>query len=165
MTQKEYELALSKIMSQEKTYGVKIHISDIIDKDHLDCTWYGGEVATIQYEGYIITIGAYGDIRLGGVINGEEIYVNDKNNGGEVYHELGRKLNDDQLYSLLHSEDENNYLCFENNNWFEVDLISPSDEWIDLCFADNVLDDNLLDCLMDISSYFEYVEMAKKGLV
>ena len=74
MTQKEYELALSKIMSQGKTYGVKIHISDIIDKDHLDCTWYGGEVATIQYEGYIITIGAYGDIRLSGTINGEEIY-------------------------------------------------------------------------------------------
>ena len=50
MTQKEYELALSKIMSQEKTYDVKIHISDIIDKDHLDCSWYGGEVATILYE-------------------------------------------------------------------------------------------------------------------
>ena len=163
MTQKEYELALSKIMSQEKTYGVKIHISDIIDKDHLDCTWYGGEVATIQYEGYIITIGAYGDIRLSGTINGEEIYINDKNNGGEVYNELGRKLNDETLDELLESEDENNYLCFQNNNWFEVDLISPNGEWIDLCSADNVLDDNLLDCLMNISYYFEYVEWAKKG--
>ena len=163
MTQKEYELALSKIMSQEKTYGVKIHISDIIDKDHLDCTWYGGEVATILYEGYTITIGAYGDIRLNGIINGEEIYIKDKNNGGEVYHELGRKLNDETLHEHLNSEDENNYLCFENNNWFEVDLVSPNGEWIDLCSADNVLDDNLLDCLMNISYYFEYVEMAKKG--
>ena len=163
MTQKEYELALSKIMSQEKTYGVKIHISDIIDKDHLDCTWYGGEVATIQYEGYIITIGAYGDIRLSGIINGEEIYIKDKNNGGEVYNELGHKLNDETLHELLESEDENNYLCFQNSNWFEVDLISPNGEWIDLFCADNVLDDNLLDCLMNISYYFEYVEMAKKG--
>ena len=163
MTQKEYELALSKIMSQEKTYDVKIHISDIIDKDHLDCTWYGGEVATILYEGYTITIGAYGDIPLNGIINREEIYIKDKNNGGEVYHELGRKLNDETLHELLNSEDENNQLCFENSNWFEVDLISPNGEWIDLCSADNVLDDNLLDCLMNISYYFEYVEMAKKG--
>lgn len=163
MSQEQYELTLSKIMSQEKTYGVKINITDIIDKDHLDCTWYGGEVATVLYKGYIITIGAYGDIRLGGIINGSEVYIKDKNNGGAVYQELGRKLNDDQLHSLLNGGDENNYLCFENNNWFEVDLISPDGEWIDLCYADNILDDNLLDCLKDVSVYFEYVEMAKKG--
>ena len=72
-------------------------------------------------------------------------------------------MNDETLHELLNSEDENNYLCFENNNWFEVDLISPNGEWIDLFCADNILDDNLLDCLMDISYYFEYVEMAKKG--
>ena len=73
-------------------------------------------------------------------------------------------MNDETLHELLNSEDENNYLCFENNNWFEVDLVSPNGEWIDLCSADNVLDDNLLDCLMNISYYFEYVEWAKKGL-
>lgn len=158
MTQEEFDRKLKEVKAQEDKFGVEIEITDIIDKDHLDCTWYGGEVGTIEYKGYIITIGAYGDIRLGGLINGTEVYVKDKRNGGAAYEELGCELTDDDLHRLLNSDDENNYLTFENSNWFEVDLISPEGDFIDLCYADNVLENNLLECFSSVEDYFEYVD-------
>ena len=165
MTQSEFGCRLANIMSQEKMLDVKINITQLIDKDHLDCTWYGGEVGTITLsDGYVITIGAYGDIRLYGNIDGEEITVVDKSNGGRVYDELGARLDDDMLHALFDSDDAQRYLAFENNNWFEVDLISPTGQWIDLCGADNVLPDNLLECFEHVEDYFTYVDWAREGI-
>lgn len=163
MTQAEFEKRLADIKAQEEKYGVEIHITDLIDKDHLDCVWYGGQVGTIKYDDYIITIGAYGDIRLCGMVNGERVDIKDKNNGGRVYEVLGANIDDDRFHALLYGlNDDLDYLVFENNNWFEVDLISPKGEWVDLCGADNVLDDNLLECFSGVESYFEYVKWAKE---
>lgn len=159
MTKKEFEKKLRKIKNQEEKFGVKITITDLIDKDHLNCVWYGGEVGTIKTpNGYTITIGAYGDIRLYGFINSEPIDIKDKSNSGSVYREIGDKVDDKRLHKLFESDKEYDYLEYSNNNWFEVDLISPDGEWIDLCYADNVLDDDLLDCFLDIETYLEYVE-------
>lgn len=159
MTKKEFKKKLRKIKNQEEKFGVKITITDLIDKDHLNCIWYGGEVGIIETpSGYTITIGAYGDIRLYGFINSEPIDIKDKSNSGSVYHEIGNKVNDKLLHKLLWYDKENNYLEYENNNWFEVDLISPDGELIDLCYTDNVLDDNLLDCFLGIETYLEYIE-------
>lgn len=163
MTQEEFNNKLAEIKQQEEKYGVEIHITDLIDKDHLDCTWYGGEVGTIKYNGYVITIGAYGDVRLFGQIDGREVDIKDKNNAGRIYKELGSQLDDAKLYALLNGDrKKEDYLVFDNNNWFEVDLISPDGRWIDLCCADNVLSDNLLDCFSDVDTYFEYIEWAKE---
>lgn len=166
MTDIELSKKLAEIKKQEEKYGVEIEISQFIDKDHLDCLWYGGEVGTIKLQnGYIITIGAYGDIFLSGYIDGSYIYIKDKSNNGNVYSELGHLLDDRELHKLLESDATNNRLVLDNNNWFEVDLISPKGEWIDLCGADNVLEDNLLDCFTDIETYFEYVKWAEGGSI
>lgn len=166
MTQKEFEERIKKIKKQEQKYGVKIEIINMIDKDHLDCIWYGGEVGRIIYKDYSIVISAAGEIRLSGKINGEEVRFVDKNNYGRLYEDLAIDYNidDEKFYALLDGYpdsfkgDENNYLEFGNNNWFEFDLISPEGEWIDLCDADNVLENNLLDCFEGIEWYLEYVE-------
>lgn len=165
MTKKKFEEKLRKIKAQEEKYGVTIEITDIIDRNHLNCVWYGGKVGRIQTpSGYTITIGAYGDIRLNGIIDGEEINIKDKSNGGSVYGEIGHKVDDNRLKTLLTAdESDENYLRYDNNNWFEVDLISPSGEWIDLFYTDNVLDDDLLDCFMDIETYFEYIKDVMKN--
>ena len=166
MTQNDFNKKIKQIYKQEQTLGVKINISQLIDKDHLDCTWYGGEVGSILYKGYTIVIGAYGDIRLSGKINGSDVYIVDKGNYGRAYQDLAldygvndeilNKLN--QGYPDSYCGDEDNCLEFHNNNWFEVDLISPEGKFIDLCYADNVLENNLLDCFMNIEDYFEYVD-------
>ena len=164
MTQTEFENKLAQIKEQEAKYNVTINISDIIDKDHLNCVWYGGEVGTIKTsDGYTITIGAYGDIYLYGVIDGEEIYVKDKSNGGYVYNEIGYKVNDNQLHKLLTSYSEQNYLIYGDNNWFEVNVISPKGDFIDLGCTDNVLYDDLLDCFLGIETYFEYINDIKSA--
>ena len=165
MTEIDFINKLKKIFKQEEKYGVKIEIDGLIDKDHLDCLWYGGQVGSIEYKGYKIVIGAYGDIRISGRIYGVDIDFKDKSNSGAAYPDIAIEydIDDDKLHDIskVFSEgDEHNYLIFKNNNWFEVDLISPSGEWIDLCDSDNVLDDNLLDCFADVSEYFEYVDWA-----
>ena len=155
MTQKEYEDALAAIMAQEERLGVKIELHPI-DKDHLDCIWYGGDVGTIQYKGYTFVISACGDIRLHGYIKKYgEVDIVDKNNSGRAYDELGRYLTDKDLTDLTDDE----YLVYDNNNWFEVDLISPEGIFYDLFDCDNVLDDDLLDAFRDVEDYFEYIDV------
>lgn len=159
MKQQEFEQRLLKIKEQEKLCDVKINISQLIDKDHLDCTWYGGEVGTIEFkDGTVITIGAYGDIRLYGAINGVSVDIEDKNNSGRVYEELGRMINDEDLKRLTNEyDDKDNYLEFWDNNWFEVDLITPDGKWVDLWICDNILDGNLLECFEGIDTYLEFI--------
>lgn len=166
MTQQQFEQRLKEIKEQEQKFGVEIEITDIIDKDHLDCVWYGGEVGKIKYKGYTIVISAYGDVRIYGKIKGIDVSVVDKGNYGRAYQDLAVEfgVDDEIFYELVEGYpdsfkgDENNYLELDDNNWFEVDLISPEGEWIDLCGADNVLENNLLDCFSDVDDYFEYVD-------
>lgn len=80
-----------------------------------------------------------------------------------VYNEIGYKVNGDQLHKLLTSYSEQNYLIYGDNNWFEVNVISPKGDFIDLSYADNVLDDDLLDCFLGIETYFEYINDIKSA--
>lgn len=150
MTQKEFDEKLADIKKAEKEYNVKVDVTDIYDKDHLDCAWYGGTVATIKRnDGWEIIISAIGDIRLDGRVNGEEFYFVDKGNGGRLRYELN--MTDEELHSLLNEEntETKDYLYCGNNNWFEFDFKSPNDAIIDLGGIDcyNVIDDNILDNL------------------
>lgn len=160
MTRETFDKVLDFIREEEVKYGVEIDVKQFIDKDHLDCIWYGGEVATIKYRGYTITIGAYGDIILDGRVNGEDIYIKDRDNAGGVYNELGWELDDERFYSFVdceHGEDDD-FIDIIDSNWFEVDLIDPDGNWIDLGGMDNVLDNNLLDNLRGINEYFPLVD-------
>ena len=160
MTEKEFKARLAKIKSQEKRFGCKIEIKDLIDKDHLNCVWYGGDVGAIKYKGCTFVIRAAGDIRLHGRIKGETIDIVDKSNSGRVYDELGSRLTDKEFEKLLNSEDEDNCLIYGNNNWFEVDMILPDGQYVDLSFGDNVLDDNILEAFEDVDEYFPYIAEA-----
>lgn len=146
---------------QEEKFGVEIFLDreDIRDEKHLNCLWYGGEIGKIKYRDYEIVISAYGDVCLGGIIDGKEVHFVSKLNDGTAFSELGNMFDDESVEKLIYSHDSNNYLVYEDKNWFEVDLIGPNGTWIDLSYADNVLDDNILKCFEDVSEYFEYVDM------
>ena len=154
MTQTEFDKRLADIKKSEKTFDVKI-TTHIYDKDQLDCSWYGGTVATIKRnDGWEIIISAIGDIRLNGRVDGEEFEFVDKNNSGKLYCEL-YWIDDENLRSLLDKDESESedYLEFGNNNWFEFDFRTPNGEFIDLggVFCDNVIDDNILDNLNEES--------------
>lgn len=155
---------MTAIMAQQKKLGVKIEITDLIDKDHLDCTWYGGEIGRIvMADGWTILIEAHGEIRLHGEVK-EHGYIDivDKNNGGRVFTEIGYWCDDDELYRLLESCDEQDSLEFGNNNWFECNVLSPTGQFFDMCWADNILDDNVLECFEHAETLFGYVDAAKE---
>lgn len=145
LTQEQYEARIAKIMEQEKELGVKIELHPI-DKDHLDCIWYSGEVGRITREdGWAVVLEAHGEIRLYGTVNGEEFYFVDKS-GGNAYKDL--PIADDDT---LHKLEEAGAIVYENNNWFEFDVIGPDGSFYD-CYGpfDNVVDDNILDFFEDL---------------
>ena len=145
MTKKEFDKKLAEIKAQEEKFGVRIDF-DYIDRNHLNCLWYGGEVGQIETaDGYVISIAAYGDIRMGGMYKGEELDFKDTGNAGSLYSYIGDKIND-----------------LENNNWFEFDIIPPEGKFIDCSAYDNILDDDLLDCFSDIDYYLEILEEIKE---
>ena len=88
----------------------------------------------------------------------EDIEIKDTGNNGYAYSEIGYSYTDSDIERF---EDEDK-IEWDNNNWFEVNLIDPDGDWYDLGFTDNVLCDNLLDNFTDIKTYFEYVEDAIK---
>ena len=160
--QKFYE----SLKAQEEKLAVKICVPEdnLIDGNHLDCFWYGGEIGHIEYKGFRIVIGAYGDRRVEGMIDGEYFYYKNKDNHN-AYHDgdTDRIKDDSHLHLLCESEEENNYLNFIESNWFEVNLIDPDGNWIDLYGCDTVLDNNLMDCFSNVESYLDYVRWAIEG--
>ena len=159
---------LPKIKEEEEKHNVKIEILQNIDDKHQNHLWYGGDVGTITTEdGYKLVISASGDVIMDGIINGDDFYVKDKNNAGWLYNEIGSKIDDDELKDLISSnyeDDKNNYIDITNNNWFEVNLITPDGEFVDLSFMDNVLDDDyLLNCFTEISCYLDMLKEYKSN--
>lgn len=84
------------------------------DNEHKDSIWWGGDIVSIEYGKYTITIGAYGDVRA--IINDE--YYCDKGNGGMFAEYLPEQkiFNDKDLQKAI----KENRIEFENNNWFEA---------------------------------------------
>lgn len=110
----------------EKDYKLTT-LDPMIDENHQDCVWYGGDLVLVEYKGWKFILGAYGDVRATLYDeSGEEIAeVRDKNNYGLFYDEMDRYIAGDKEMYALESEDK---LVFGNNNWFEVFAVDPAGE-------------------------------------
>lgn len=135
-----------KIAELEKLAAAKDAILTVeeetfIDDDHLDCVWYGGEIAVIEYKGVSFEISVHGDVCLDGFYNGQEIYYKNKSNTGAVGTDLFYQIPDDATLSRLLKADwekENeDHLCCENNNW--VEIFYGDTNCSDVANEDNVL--------------------------
>lgn len=149
-----------KIQQKAKKLGVVVDFSpnDIIDFDHLDCTWYYNRncIASIakkvnnrQYELLLVPSG---EISLYGCINGEEVEFKNR----KVMDLINYYAFDDQkLKEFTNSTDENNYLSWDNNNWlagrFAVNgnIVSTYDE---------ILDSNILEVFNDLEGLVELLD-------
>jgi len=119
---------------------MKVEWLQYFDNKRKESVWYGGELVKIEFDHYVITIGAYGDIRA--YIN-DNYYV-DKNNGGNFANYLEEEgiYNDRELYKAIGE----NRIEFESNNWFEAIIWdTEKKEWvsgIDGVLWDNQLNEN-----------------------
>lgn len=151
-----------KIQQKAEELGVVVDFdeNDIIDLEHLDVTWYYNrgcvasitkEVHNVRYELLIIPSG---EIDIYGAINGK--FVEFKNREvEELRTEYG--FNDEKLEEYSISPDPENYLNWDNNNWFSAtfavneNIISTNDEVLDPDLLENMND---LEGLVKLLNYF-----------
>lgn len=160
MNTKDLKSEIEEIVKAGKNAGVDVCIDgrNFIDKEHLDCFWYGGYLGSVTYRDYSIDIEVHGDVRAtifdkNG--NEEYHYVNKNNDGAYSYSEVRNLIkNDAELYAL----NESGKICYENNNWVEIFLRDADGEDSGLVF--DVLGDNVLDAfrLENVESYKKIID-------
>lgn len=129
---------------------------DFIDDDHLDCVWYGGEIATVEYNGMTIEITVNGDVRLEGIYNGQWIDYKNKSNSGAVGTDFYYIVPDDLTYRNLISLDPDDphqdHISILDNNWVEM----FADNIAEVLDSDNVLEaiEEVLNTIEDIYAYY-----------
>lgn len=152
------EQKFKKMEAEAKRLGVILLTKPetFIDDDHLDCTWYGGYIGGFQYEGYVVSVAAMGDVRVSGEYKGVEVDYVDKNNDGAMSHNSDASLrtafeSDKELYQAVEDGD----IEFGNNNWIEVFVKDPSGKSLDSFVCD---DSDVLDACCDISCMLDWLK-------
>lgn len=139
-----------KMVAQEK--GLVLMIMDEPTENKELHYWYGGQVASVSKGNQRVLIEANGDVRCWYRDQGSEIYVKDKNNGANFYHELNGVIeNDEALYECMNNFHENKFphLEVDNNNWWEL-FVEVDGKWYDIMYN------------LDVDTYSEAVEYAIK---
>ena len=160
MNTKDLKLEIEEIVKTGEKAGVDVCIDgrNFIDKEHLDCFWYGGYLGSVRYRDYSIDIEVHGDVRA--TIfdkdgNEEYHYVNKNNDGAYSYSEVRNLIKND---AELQAFNESGRICFENNNWVEIFLRDADGEDSGLVF--DVLGDNVLDAfrIENVEWYKEIID-------
>lgn len=153
--QKEKRIAILECKLKAEKAGVKLHLApeNIIDADHLDCFWYGGQIGAFEYKGYTISIEVHGDVRLtllDGAYKEELLIYNNRNNTGAY-----KAHDNDEVLALIKNDEAFHQLCndgrivFSNNNWVEYLVLDAEGNQINDIAWDNVLDNNVLEAFDD----------------
>lgn len=124
---------------------------DIIDGNHLDSIWYGGEVLSFKYRQYLISLNVRGDVwaSLYNHKNEEIRKVIDKNNWGRFYEEFQDIIkSDSHLYEMC-CEESQLKVELHNNNWIEYNIYSINEDQ-SLEFLENDL--------LEVSNVLEGIE-------
>ena len=154
---------IHQIETEAEAIGAVVVLDEdtFIDDEHLNCFWYGGEIGSIKFNnGWTVNISVSGEVRLNGqTAEGEEIdYVN-KNNDGAWGEDVASIIHGDSHLAAL--EDES-LVEFGNNNWVEFNFTDPDGNFCDCGISmDNLLDDNVLDAFLPVSSFLDAIEEYK----
>lgn len=141
--------------------GAEILLDDdaIIDDDHLDSFWYGGEIGRIRFaNGWTVVVVVNGKVRITAVINGEEYEYTSEDNSGAYNDDIAKVITGDKmLYALENEIGNDDYLSYGNNNWVEYNLLSPGGEFIDLGMEGDNIVDNVLDAFTNVEDYIPII--------
>lgn len=134
-------------------------VDDILERCY-DSLWYGGEVARIQYKGWVFDMHALGDVYAtlyrGSDRESPLLFVKDKRNAGLFGEMVHRYIkSDDRLRDSLSLLDDQFQIVLENNNWWECFPIDPDGNFHDMMWA---LDsDNFFDAIAEITASMDSV--------
>ncbi len=136
---------IKRLNKKAKKLGVILEFNpENFEKGKLDCSWYGGHIATIVLGANIeISICIQGDIVVTLLDKDSKVIAEsrDKCNSGAFLSNMSPYIKNDKHLSRLIQDGR---LVYTNNNWIEfngyIDL-----NFIDLsCVDDNILDNNIL---------------------
>lgn len=154
-------LVIAELKLNAAIEGVNLYLDEksIIDAEHLDCFWYGGQVGSLVYKGYTVSIEVHGDVRfklLDDKCKETLLNYNNRNNTGAY--------EDAEVKALIPDDETLHKLCDEvravwsNNNWVEYLIFDPDGQEVDTFGWDNVLDDNVLEAFTDVRYYKEIID-------
>lgn len=155
------ETRLFKLMAQLEAFelGMDLRFYNLIDLDHLDSFWYGGKIATIEYNGYIISIEASGNIFANITTNNGVVPFVDCDNNGVYKNTFINDLvkNDRHLYELISKKD----IELLKNNWFKYTIFDERGREIKNEPHENMLENNLFDVFSDMAYFKNIFETVK----
>ncbi len=130
-----------------------------IDDDHLDTIWYGGDIGSIRYKGYELTVAVHGDVVLSWQKAGREEYYSNRSNSGAMSMQASDTLryafkSDKELLDAI----QNGVVEYDENNWVEIFVKGPGEQY---CSTTGVIDDtadNVLESMCDVSGWIDLLE-------
>lgn len=143
--------APEKIMLRENLH----YLQPMLDSNHRNSLWYGGDVLTVNYKGYDLTLCANGDVICDyqHSKDGPLIQVSDKSNHAIFLEQLKNAIpNDETLKNLLleaaSSSETLPKLTVVDTNWWEV-FVSKDGQEITSCVLDSENYDDALTEMID----------------
>lgn len=150
---------VTELIAHAKELGANLNISnkDLIDETHLNCIWYGGPIAALEYKGYTVNFDVHGDVRLS-ILSDDYSdtvfdYCNKNNSGAYTDAEFKHYIPDDETLYRLDKEEK---LVWNNNNWLEMFVYDSDDN--EITHLNTVLDDNLWEELLNIDWLIEALD-------
>lgn len=157
------EERITKIKADSIQNEMEAIISEktFIDLNHLDCFWYGGEIASFFYENFIVDAEVKGEVNVTLLDQNDEVICEYRNKAGDGTYEsdeIRRYVTDDKHLNELR---ESGQLIIENNNWIEFFISDKNGNFITSVLeegTDNVLEAlnpaAIKDMLDDISKHY-----------
>ena len=130
------------------------YLQPIINPNKQNSLWYGGDVATIAYKGFIFTLTANGDV-IGQLWLPEPynslIFMKDKSNHA-IFNEKFKQylLSDEDIHEALANEPSNEikWLQMEDTNWWEI-FVTKNGQQITSVICDSENYEEAIDEMID----------------
>lgn len=136
--QEDFNIAeyISDLKQAASELGAELFLDEsrIIDNQHLDCFWYGGEIGFVQHRGWKASVVVEGEVHVR-ARNGSFVFNDSTGAWGKVW-----ITNDTELWFLT----KRGMLIFDKKSRVAINVIRPDGSLVvtlgDTIFADNVLD-------------------------
>lgn len=165
---------LNRIKEEAQKLGINLKIyPKNFDPQRLDALWYGGDIASFQYNNHTVIISAVGNVEASYFEDGKLLYNVHKEpclSPELAKHLTDKELHDDSITRYTYVDEkiasqQNKVLFIEANNWLEFNVINnKTNLYWDLIFSNIIEDDaNVLNTLEDLQYYIDFIEENKEN--
>lgn len=134
------------------------YLQPLIDSNHRDSIWYGGDVLSLTFEGFTITLRANGDV-IADLCKDDttSVFVKDKNCHGIFYEKMKDYIpSDDALHEYIANDTEKPpFLTLTDTNWWEIFIDFNNHEIRSIVLDSTNYDEAITEILDSLPSFIE----------